>query len=214
MKLNVVLPWIIALGLGAAFASAFVSGKSRETELTQLRADATQMKQRLTELEETEAKNQRQAEQIATLRKDNEELLQLRGEVGKLRTESQQLAKQLQAAQTQVQLAQTHADQAMKMGSARAEEISKLHTEIAARTKLAAGDASRNACINNLRQLDAAKQQWALEHNKTADAQPAGPDILPYMPGNAVPICPAGGSYTLNGMSKSPTCSVPGHALQ
>lgn len=26
---------------------------------------------------------------------------------------------------------------------------------------------SSNACINNLRQIDAAKQQWALENNKT-----------------------------------------------
>jgi hypothetical protein len=38
----------------------------------------------------------------------------------------------------------------------------------------------RNACINNLRQIDAAKQEWALENDKTADAIPTEQDLLPY----------------------------------
>ncbi len=39
----------------------------------------------------------------------------------------------------------------------------------------------QNACINNLRQIDAAKQQWALETGQGPSASPAGTDIQPYL---------------------------------
>src|SRR5439155_21141572 len=51
--------------------------------------------------------------------------------------------------------------------------------------------AQMNACINNLRQIDGAEQQWALEMKQAAAAIPAYTDISPYMR-NAV-VCPAGG---------------------
>ena len=38
-----------------------------------------------------------------------------------------------------------------------------------------------NTCINNLRQIDAAKQQWALENSKTDDAVPTALELLPYL---------------------------------
>jgi len=76
------------------------------------------------------------------------------------------------------------------------------------------GQQLRNTCLNNLRQIDAAKQQWALANSKTSDATPTVQEIAPYLPGNALPVCPAGGTYTLNAMNKLPTCSIPGHALQ
>jgi hypothetical protein len=70
----------------------------------------------------------------------------------------------------------------------------------------------RNACINNLRQLDAAKNQWALENNKTGTAMPSMVDLHPYLHGKIG--CPAGGFYTLGAVSEPPTCSIPGHTLQ
>ena len=71
--------------------------------------------------------------------------------------------------------------------------------------------AQRNACINNLRQLDAAKQQWALEKGKVADDVPTKEDLLPYL--RRWPVCPQGGTYTLGPVGKSPRCSIPGHEL-
>ena len=77
----------------------------------------------------------------------------------------------------------------------------------------------RNACINNLRQIDAAKQQWALENGKKSTDTPAEDDIKPYVGkpdanGNqSFPKCPAGGKYTIGRMDQMPTCSVPGHVL-
>ncbi len=38
-----------------------------------------------------------------------------------------------------------------------------------------------NMCIDNLRMLDAAKQQWALEHGEVATAMPQATDIQPYL---------------------------------
>src|SRR5437773_12157761 len=60
--------------------------------------------------------------------------------------------------------------------------------------------AQMNACINNLRQIDGAIQQWALENKKDASASPVFTDISAYLK-NSV-ICPSGGtafsdSYTL-----------------
>src|SRR5438046_3895151 len=38
-----------------------------------------------------------------------------------------------------------------------------------------------NICINNLRQIDGAKQEWALEKNQSSPASPGPADIAPYM---------------------------------
>jgi hypothetical protein len=69
----------------------------------------------------------------------------------------------------------------------------------------------QNACINNLRQLDAAKNQWALEKHRQSTDVPAREDLLPYL--QHWPVCPAGGTYTLGAVSEPPRCSVPGHVL-
>src|SRR6266478_1419072 len=75
--------------------------------------------------------------------------------------------------------------------------------------------AQKNACINNLRQIDGAEQQWALETKQAAAAVPAYTDISSYMK-NAV-VCPAGGaaatfgsSYTLApvGGPAKPVCQI------
>ena len=69
----------------------------------------------------------------------------------------------------------------------------------------------QNACINNLRQLDAAKQQWALENNKKAGDEPTKENLLPYLRG--WPNCPQGGEYHIGTVGENPTCSIPNHVL-
>jgi hypothetical protein len=73
--------------------------------------------------------------------------------------------------------------------------------------------AMTNACINNLRQIDAAKQQWALEGGKKPGDVPATQDLKPYFKNGLFPTCPAGGTYTIGAVSNAPTCSIPGHKL-
>jgi hypothetical protein len=73
----------------------------------------------------------------------------------------------------------------------------------------------QNACINNLRMIDAAKQQWALEKNKTATDVPTQEDLMPYISHSGqFPRCPAGGTYTIGPVGEPPTCSISGHTLQ
>ena len=67
------------------------------------------------------------------------------------------------------------------------------------------------ACINNLRQIDAAIQQWALENNQGPDAQVTHGDVVGYL--KSPPRCPAGGTsftadYGLTTVSENPTCNV------
>src|SRR5512143_1783681 len=67
----------------------------------------------------------------------------------------------------------------------------------------------KNACINNLRQIDGATQTWALEQKKAPDSGVNYTDISPYLK-NAV-MCPSGGtafsdSYALTQVTNTPTC--------
>lgn len=73
--------------------------------------------------------------------------------------------------------------------------------------------AQANACINNLRQIEGAKQQWALENEKNPGDAPTAQDLKPYLKNGAFPTCPAGGAYTIGAVSNAPTCSIPGHQL-
>jgi prepilin-type N-terminal cleavage/methylation domain-containing protein len=77
----------------------------------------------------------------------------------------------------------------------------------------------QNACINNLRLVDAAKQQWALEQRKQTTDTPAasGTDLQPYLGRGAtgeLPTCPVDPqntfptSYTVNNVGTSPTCNI------
>lgn len=73
-----------------------------------------------------------------------------------------------------------------------------------------------NACINNLRQIDGAKQQWALEKKQTSTASPGSTDLMPYLGRGTAggwPTCPANGTYGINDIQTAPTCSVTGHVL-
>ena len=77
----------------------------------------------------------------------------------------------------------------------------------------------QNACINNLRQMDGAVQQYALEKKLSSTATYTLTDLQPYVKltsAGALPDCPAGGTYSPGGtVTNPPTCSLSGsgHAL-
>ncbi len=77
----------------------------------------------------------------------------------------------------------------------------------------ARGTAQKNACIENLRQIDGGKEQWALENKKSAGTTVDTSGLVAYLKGSAMPTCPGGGSYTVNAVDTSPTCSISGHSL-
>ena len=73
--------------------------------------------------------------------------------------------------------------------------------------------AQMNACINNLRQIDGAKQMWALEKKREMTDTPTQSEVAAYSKDGQLLICPAGGVYTINAVGEAPTCSVPNHRL-
>jgi hypothetical protein len=70
-----------------------------------------------------------------------------------------------------------------------------------------------NSCINNLKQIEGAKEQWALEHRKTAGDPVQQAAVVSYLKGSAFPPCPAGGVYRLGKVGEPPRCTFPGHSL-
>jgi prepilin-type N-terminal cleavage/methylation domain-containing protein len=71
-----------------------------------------------------------------------------------------------------------------------------------------------NACIANLKQIEGAKANWAMEMRKTSAETPADADLFgatKYI--KLKPECPASGTYALNAVDAAPTCTVADHEL-
>jgi len=75
----------------------------------------------------------------------------------------------------------------------------------------------RDACINNLRQIKLAKEQWALEKDKDYTNTPAAADLDAYVKdGTASLKCPLdpantfATSYTINNVGTDPVCKISG----
>jgi len=74
------------------------------------------------------------------------------------------------------------------------------------------------ACQENLTKIDGAKEQWALENNKTTTDTPVWTDLIntsnaekSYL--KKSPVCPSNGTYAIGAVSNDPTCTVSGHAI-
>jgi hypothetical protein len=72
--------------------------------------------------------------------------------------------------------------------------------------------AAATSCDSNLREIDGAKQSWAVDNHKTTNDTPTWIDLLGnYM--RQMPKCPQSGNYTINKVSEAPECSIPSHKL-
>jgi len=79
----------------------------------------------------------------------------------------------------------------------------------------------QNACINNLRQISTAIQEWTMETGQQSTAVPTAANITPYL-GRGVngslqsvicPLDPAklfASSYTMTTVDTAPTCAING----
>jgi len=76
---------------------------------------------------------------------------------------------------------------------------------------LKARETSRaKSCVSNLKQIESAKEQWAMDFKKTSLDVPDGAADLwgagKYI--KAEPLCPSGGAYTVGNISIDPICSI------
>ena len=169
-------------------------------------AAQTDLREAQHQLRQEELKNSNaglQAAENSRLRKQYEiltnKLATAQASLAQAQAENRQSAQQLATARTALGLQQDH--------------LQQLQGEKQQLAVAGAAVIHQNACINNLRQIDGAKQQWALEKNKTGDAVPTAQDLLPYLKDGVFPACPDGGTYSINSVDAVPTCSLPGHAL-
>lgn len=152
------------------------------TQLNQARHETERARADLEQLKSNDAAAQ------SALRAENQNLSRKNLQ---LLNDNKQLAQQLGTARETAESQQQHLEQ-----------LQNENEQIAANNQI--------ACLNNLRQIDAAKQQWALEFGKAAADVPTAEELLPYLPGGIFPICPSGGIYEIGAVGVSPTCSVHG----
>ena len=81
-------------------------------------------------------------------------------------------------------------------------------------------ESQTKSCINNLRIMDAGKEQAAMEMGwsgtqaiGTGTSQET--NVLAYVKGNDTPVCPAHGTYTWGAIGTDPSCTLTssGHTL-
>lgn len=67
-------------------------------------------------------------------------------------------------------------------------------------------------CIANLKQIDSAKEQFAMENKLDTGAAVAWTDLVNGQTGylKAQPSCPSGGTYTIDVVGTNPSCSLSG----
>jgi len=73
--------------------------------------------------------------------------------------------------------------------------------------------AQRTACQQNLRAVEGAKANWALDCKKSNADVPGDGDL--FGPDKYIrdkPLCPAGGTYGINAVSEKPTCTIADHS--
>ena len=230
MKLTTLLVVLVA-GLAVGVGALYLQLQKQTTQLAHVQEENQQLMKARAELEAAKtSQTEAETEEVARLRKENEELLRLRNEVQQLRAEKKTLGQQVQSVQQQVQSVQQQAQIAQQqaqaaqtqilaqvvktnMTAAEAEMFRRRYGIAPPTTPATPEQQQQLTCINNLRQIDGAMQQWALE-NKRAQGSPVGSaDILPYLRGNALPACPAGGAYTIVSVGVPPICNLAGHKL-
>jgi chromosome segregation ATPase len=196
--------WLCLALMLVAEIFLFRATREKDGALTDLRQAQVELRQIQKELDALKNSNTGlQAAEISRLRKQNEiytnRLAKAQTAIDQLEAEAAQAAQSLTTARTALQLQQEH--------------LQQLQTENKLVTDASLSIIHRNTCLNNLREIDAAKQQWALEKNKRADAQPRAEDLLSFLKDGVFPTCPDGGSYFINSVDTAPTCSIPGHIL-
>ena len=69
-----------------------------------------------------------------------------------------------------------------------------------------------NSCKENLRQVEGAKEQWAMDTGAAQGATIVTTGVQTYLKSSKFPACAAGGTYTYNVIGTDCSCSVTGHA--
>jgi prepilin-type N-terminal cleavage/methylation domain-containing protein len=70
----------------------------------------------------------------------------------------------------------------------------------------------KGRCVDNMRQMSGAKEQWAVENFANNGDSVEEDAIAPFFK-RGFPTCPGGGDYELNVVGQDPTCNIGGHTI-
>jgi DNA repair exonuclease SbcCD ATPase subunit len=200
MKLKGWVAWLLVVAFLVSEVFLFSALRQKEKTEISLQTEKQRADQLQTQLDQFKSSSaDAQNAEIARLRAENQDLPRLRNEVTQLQAANRKLTQQLRATTSFAQQQQAQLQQI-----AEAQQAAQAAQQAAA---------NRDACINNLRMIDAAKQQWAFDKNKNLQAIPSVQDLQPYFKDGIFPVCPSGGAYSINAVGELPSCSIPDHAL-
>ena len=192
----------------------FLFRSIREKDAIMLNLRDTQVQLRQTQDDLDALKNSNvglQASEILRLRKQNEILTNrfagMEDSLAEMTSENTSNAQHLATARLAIRLQQQH----LRELESESEQILQVAANYATNSSAII---AQKTCLSNLRRIDDAKQAWATENSEPDSAVPKEADLLPYFKSGAFPVCPSGGTYSINAVNEVPTCSYPGHVLR
>ena len=196
--------WACLVLVVVAEVALFRAYRDKDALQTDLNNSRAELRQAATERDDLKNSNAGlQASELSRLRKQNQllsnQVVQWRTSLDELSFESRSNALHLATARTALRLQQQHLEQ--------------LETQNQQILDASATVIARKTCLSNLRFIDDAKQQWALDTGKPPRTVPKAKDLQIYFKDGVLPACPGGGTYSLNALNEVPTCSISGHAL-
>jgi hypothetical protein len=209
VKFKDLFPAVCVLLLIISEVLLFSANRQKSAAQSQLRAAQHQLSDLEAQFNEvTNSIAANLSADVVHLRAENSDLPRYRSQILQLQSDNSKLIQELSAAREatgqrdeQLNEIQAQNEQAAEDQQAQAQQLDQIVA------------AQRNTCINNLRVIYAAKQEWALEKGKTDADVPTEQDLLPYLKGGVFPVCPSGGVYTIGEVGQLPTCSISGHVL-
>ena len=196
--------WACLVLVVVAEVALFRAYRDKDALQTDLNNSRAELRQAVTERDGLKNSSAGlQAAELSRLRKQNQllsnQVVQWRTSLDELNFESRSNALHLATARTALRLQQQHLEQ--------------LETQNQQILDASATVIARKTCLSNLRFIDDAKQQWALDTGKPPRTVPKAKDLQIYFKDGVLPECPGGGTYSLNALNEVPTCSISGHAL-
>jgi DNA repair exonuclease SbcCD ATPase subunit len=191
---------LVISALGATVAALIAFGAVQHQGLARLQDENQDLRQQVDQLGQLQAENERLSNMVAHINSGSSlsenqlrDLARLRAEVERLRAQTNE-TEQVQDENQRIR--------------------AELPTAVAAiMDSEALEEANREQCISNLTLIEAAKAQWASDHNKQDSEVPRMHDLVPYFPGQKHLSCPDFGTYFLGTVGRKARCEIPGHEL-
>ena len=179
----------------------------QQQSLSHLRAENRDLRERSQQLDSLREGNQ----QLAGLRADSDELERLRKEVAelhRLRAEVAQLRREKEE-QARLQAENTRLNEQLKALTSHELQIQATLIDSSVKAGQTAQYNAYNSVVNNLRIIEGAKDQWALENKKGVGDAVTETDLLPYLKDNTMPSKVVGETYVLEVIGKAAYATTP-----